>query len=366
MSTGSGRSKPLPAPTGLPSIEMAVSGRDAASARPNSEPVRNVLRTLIFYDLFGCPLRIEELALRTFGGLPERWRADAQAMIASDPLLSRHVTVARGYAFLRTVTPDFDRWAAADRSRSDAIRRYAKWVRLMCRIPFVRMVAVTGSLAFPMPSGTPDCDLFVVTSRDRLWIAVAMSRFVFFRILPRLRLIRYGEICPNYMIDDLSSIEPNGDLFDSMQLAAMHRVVGRARYLELVANNKGRRRFFPHWQPPAPLLESPVRMPPGEVQRLLELVLRPLPLDGINRWLFRRLSDRFIASRGHRDEARGAAATAAHFSSSWIRQVFNLAPSSFDFTLHKFKAHDGRKIELLARFEEALRNHPASASIPLA
>lgn len=333
------------------------------------EAARNVLRTLIFYDLFGSPVLLDELPQRTIGGLPEEWLANPRAKIEADPILSQYVTVARGYVFLRTAPAEFDRWEAAERTRWQCLRRYENWVRVFCRIPFVRMIAVTGSLSFPMPPKKPDCDLFVVAARNRLWIVAALSRLLFLRILPKLRLVKYGEICVNYMVDEDAPNTSSEDLFDSMQMAAMNLVAGQEAYDRLVTSHRGLKRFFPHWFAkggPAPLFDHTFRSPPRLMRRLAELALWPLPLDRLNRWLYRRLSRRFTLARQRAASDRTPDRPLGQLSTAWVRQAFDLSGELFRFSLQEFKAHGNQKLELLTRYDEALRNHPAAASIDLA
>ena len=327
----------------------------------STEAARNVLRTLIFYDLFGCPLRIDELPQRTIGGLPDAWVANPRTRIEADPVLARHVRIARGYVFLRTTQPRFEQWEQAERTRWQCVRRYEKWVRLFCRIPFVRMVAVTGSLSFPMPTKEPDCDLFIVAARNRLWLVVALSRLVFFRILPRLRLVKYGEVCPNYSIDESAVTRLAADLFDSLQVAAMNPVMGQEIHANLVRSHRGLRRYFPHWKPPAPLFTC--RSHPRIVRRLIEAMMEPLPLDWLNRRLFRALARRFAAARtcvnGTPED------TPRPISSPWILDAFDCDDKGIELSINACKVHGHGKRALLARYDRALRNHPASRVIDL-
>lgn len=334
--------------------------------RRRLEAACNVLRTLILYDLFGCPVRLDELPQRTIGGLPDEWVADPQAMIEVDPVLARHVRIARGYVFLRAARPHFDRWVEAERTRRKCIRRYEKWVRLFCRIPFVRMIAVTGSLSFPMPPHEPDCDLFVVTARNRLWIVVALSRLLFLRILPMLRLVKYGEICPNYSIEDRVDVASSEELFDTMQIAAMNPVLGREIYENLVTRHRGLRRHFPHWEPPAPLFDRTFGSPPYRVRRGLEGVGCPLPLDRLNRWLYRVLSRRFASGRPEAPVGGKTERFRRKPLNAWIRRSFSVENSCYRLSLRECKVHGNGKLALLARYDEALRNHPAAALVDLA
>jgi hypothetical protein len=98
-----------------------------------------------------------------------------------------------------------ERWAAA--------RAYG---HILAGLPFVRLVAVTGSLAMNNAEAGGDIDYMIITAAGRLWLCRAMTILVV-----RWAAQRGERLCPNYLIsqDNLESKPQN--LYNAHELAHM-------------------------------------------------------------------------------------------------------------------------------------------------
>ncbi len=85
-------------------------------------------------------------------------------------------------------------------------------------MPFVRMVALSGSLAHLNAEGSADLDLFVITAPHRVW-SVTVATVVLSKLLGwRKRL------CMNYVVSERAlAIEPQ-DLFSANQIIHLRPV----------------------------------------------------------------------------------------------------------------------------------------------
>ena len=72
-----------------------------------------------------------------------------------------------------------------------------KWGRRIGRIPFVRMVAVTGGLAVDSVADHDDIDYFIVVRPGRLWLTRLMII-----VLGRLADREDIELCPNFIVSN--------------------------------------------------------------------------------------------------------------------------------------------------------------------
>lgn len=88
--------------------------------------------------------------------------------------------------------------------------RAEKTAWLLQVVPFVRFIALTGSLAYGMVKESSDIDVFIITKKGRIWLARAWSTLLL-RLIGRYRTEkkRAGMICPNrYVTDDYLLIQP--------------------------------------------------------------------------------------------------------------------------------------------------------------
>lgn len=156
---------------------------------------RSVLLTAIYADLFDFPLTHDEVFERLIGrGFERRETSTSIERLSESYLLCQDGHI---------VLPGRSRLIPLREGRReraaylwDQAARYAQW---LARVPFVRMVAISGSLAVNNSNGSSDVDLFCVTDARRLWLArlviVPLSKLT--RLLPSLFPLY---LCPNYVL----------------------------------------------------------------------------------------------------------------------------------------------------------------------
>lgn len=107
-------------------------------------------------------------------------------------------------------------------ARAETMWRDAKrWGRRIGRLPFVRMVAVTGGLAVDSVADHDDIDYFIVTRPGRLWLTRAMV-LVLGRIAARDDL----DLCPNFIVADTELEMSEQTIYVARELAQMVTLVG--------------------------------------------------------------------------------------------------------------------------------------------
>jgi predicted nucleotidyltransferase len=235
------------------------------------EPIeRAIYATLAYADIFQYPLT--EVEIHRY--LIDYWatREVIHQTLVNSRFLQGKLFTRDGYYTLSGKQTNLQhrqkRQEVSDRMWPKAIR-YGKWI---ASLPFVRMVAVTGSLAMNNASSDADLDYLVVTRPGRLWLTRAMVV-----LLVRLAS-RWGDIvCPNYFIteDYLHFREHN--LFTAHEVVQMVPIAGLPVYRQIHQMNAWAQQYLPNanWQYaeiPAdnryrptvrPVLESILRLPPG-------------------------------------------------------------------------------------------------------
>jgi hypothetical protein len=169
---------------------------------------------------------------------------------------------------------------------SRPVWRRAHWYgRILSRLPFVRMVAVTGALAMDNIGDRPDIDFLVVTEAGRVWVCRRL-------IVGLVRLARLAgdDLCPNYIIADTKLDIDQRDLFTAHELAQMVPLSGARLYRSMLERNKWAREYLPvAFRVPFAVKEPKRRRLPG---RTVERFLRARPLDAWEAWEMKRLRGR--------------------------------------------------------------------------
>ena len=236
------------------------------------------LRSVIYASLFDYPLTLEQVhatlveVRADLASVESWWRDSAWLQATVEYRDGRYFPAGRG-DLLHTRT----RREALSR---DLLEREHRILSLVARMPFVRMVALSGSLAHLNAERSADLDLFVITTPGRVW-SVTLSVLVIARLLGwRQRM------CLNYVISERAmAIEP-GDLFSANQIIHLRPVVGHDVFEQFVNANPFVRRFYPNFdagqelpnslkpQVPSPKpLERALALGPGA---LLELMARAI------------------------------------------------------------------------------------------
>ena len=204
---------------------------------------RAILETLAYADVFDYPLTVEQIRrylVRTPATL-----AQVQEALASDAWLAgrveRHDELVCLPGRSAVVALRRERAAYAEALWRPA-RRLAWWV---AHLPFVRMVAVIGSLTMDnVRSAGDDIDLFIVTTPGRVWL----TRILVI-ILVRLAALARIDLCPNYLVSSRRLAMPPDDLFTAHELAQMIPLFGHDSYDDLLAANRWLADYLPNAEP---------------------------------------------------------------------------------------------------------------------
>jgi hypothetical protein len=232
-----------------------------------------IARSVIYASLFDYPLTLAQLH---------------HTLIESDQTLAEILAVYDGSARLQSIVHHRDGFffpagraeLIAERRRREArshrfLHQHETLLRLLCAIPFTRLVALSGSVAHLNLEPDGDLDLFIVTRGRRVW-TVTVALLVLTKILRRRRII-----CANFVLADSHLVLEPQDLFSANQLLHLKPLIGAEVLDAFLAANPFLTRFYPNAQaqrPDGSLLQGWTRGFFG-VKSLLELLLRvPAPL----------------------------------------------------------------------------------------
>ena len=198
-----------------------------------------VLRSVTYAALFDYPLTLAQLHASLIGV-----RADAETVAAwwhTSDFLQAVIEHQDGLYF-----PVGRRDLLSTRARRevlsrDLLDRDRQILSVVAAMPFVRMVALSGSLAHLNAERSADLDLFVITAPHRVW-SVTVSLLVIARLFGWRR-----RMCLNYVIsEDALRVEPP-DLFSANQIIHLRPILGHDVFTRFVGANPFVREIYPNF-----------------------------------------------------------------------------------------------------------------------
>jgi hypothetical protein len=208
--------------------------------KPTREQELAVLQSVVYASLFDYPLTLDQLHATLVGV-----RADPDTIAAwwaHSALLQSAVGHRDGWYF-----PAGRSDLVATRARREALSRKlldrdSGLLSLVAGMPFVRMVALSGSLAHLNAEGSADLDLFVITAPNRVW-SVTVAAVVLSKLLGwRKRL------CMNFVVSERAMKIAPEDLFSANQIIHLRPITGQSVFERFVGSNAFVRRFYPNFE----------------------------------------------------------------------------------------------------------------------
>jgi hypothetical protein len=230
-----------------------------------------IARSVLYAALFDYPLTLAQLH---------------HTLVESDQTQAEILAVYDGSAQLQAIVQHRDGFffpagrvdLIAERRRREArsrrfLHQHEALLRLICAIPFTRLVALSGSVAHLNLEPDGDLDLFIVTRGRRVW-TVTVALLLLTRLLRRRRII-----CANFVLADSHLVLEPQDLFTANQLLHLKPLIGADVLDAFLAANPFVTRYYPnaHARADTSLLHARTRL--LAVKSVLETILRvPAPL----------------------------------------------------------------------------------------
>lgn len=231
---------------------------------PTREQELAVLQAVVYASLFDYPLTIDQLHENLVGA-----RADARTVESwwhNSPLLQATVDYRSGWFF-----PAGRGELVFVRARREAISRALidrdrRILSLIARMPFVRMVALSGSLAHLNADAAADLDLFVITAPHRVW-SVTVATLALAKLLGCRK-----RVCVNYVVSERAMTIAPEDMFSANQIIHLRPITGHDTFARFVESNSFVRAWYPNFEFRKPQAASPRPLS----ERLLSLGAAPL------------------------------------------------------------------------------------------
>lgn len=199
---------------------------------------QNILKTLGYFDLFQYPLTGEEIY--TFNSAGVTHRAVNEAL--------EELTGSKSVFNIGEFFSLHNNYSLAERRRNGnqlatahliTARRVAKF---LYRFPYVKGIAVSGSLSKNFATDKTDIDFFIITTANRLWIARTCMHL--YKKITFLRG-RQNWFCMNYYVDENAMEIPEKNIFTAVEIITLLPMHGKECLDRFIEKNKWTDSFFP-------------------------------------------------------------------------------------------------------------------------
>lgn len=234
---------------------------------PTLEQEDAFIQAVLYASLFEYPLTVDQLRESLVGEVADeqmlvRWYEGSRRLQAA-------VDCHNGYFFPRGQIALLELRHQREALSRDLLEVLDRPLRFVTLMPFVRMVALSGSLAHLNATKDADLDLFVVTSRGRVW-GVTLTVLLLARLFGWRR-----RLCLNYVISERRlGVEPR-DLFTANQIIHLRPLLGETVYLKFLNANAFVRTVYPNFEPRRVTALEPRRVR-ALFERVLDLTVAPL------------------------------------------------------------------------------------------
>lgn len=262
-----------------------------------------VFKTVAYSDIFDYPLTFAQLH-RYLEGVPIS-AEKLQSLIDHDlPAQLRH---SDGYITLAHRAELIEKREARSALSQQIWPEARRYGRLLTKLPYVRMVAVTGSLAVDNSDPQGDIDYFIVTASGRLWLTRALVIAVV-----RLAARRGVQLCPNYLVSEDGLDTFQRTLYTAREMTQMVPLSGLSTYYHMRQLNSWTNRFLPN---AAGLPRQEIQGFPTRWQAVGESLLYNRLGTGLEQWEMRRKIRKLKTQEKPNSETR--------FSASHCKGHFN-------------------------------------------
>lgn len=302
-----------------------------ASERSDSNTLtleQAILQTVAYVDMYDFPLTVEEIHRYLIS--VKASLAEVKQTLETSRMVKSRLGRKGGYFYLDGRDEIVDIRQKRTQKSAKIWLHAMYYGRLISAIPYVSMVAVTGSLAVNNIDSKADIDYLIVTDVGRLWLCRAMVI-----LLVRQAARRGIALCPNYFLSERALSFAERNLYSAHEIVQMVPISGMKVYQQLLEANRWVSVFLPNSTGgPLPMNNQIKSLPPSirGARWLGEIALRTPPGAWLEQWEMKR--------KIHRFSQESAAVEVSGEGHGWVSE----AAFSADYCKGHFDDHGQRTL----------------------
>lgn len=304
----------------------------------------DILSALAYFDLFGYPLKKDEI----FSFLPGSYSLGSFNG-ALTGLVNRSIVFAlEDFYSLRSDLQLLYRRKQGNKKAWELILKAKKIACFLSKFPYVRGVGVSGSLSKEFADDKSDIDFFIITRKDRLWIARTIMHC--FKKLTFL-VNRQHCFCMNYYIDEAMLEIREKNVYTATEVVTLMPCEGRAAFNSFYAANSWTHSLLPNHSLKAGNIHDSRRSIP---QALVEAAFDNAAGDRLDAFLMNATSRRWSGKTKREKLNKRGIVMSMHATRHFAKPY----PGFFQDKL--LQLYTVKCEEIIQRYESSLHAHPSN------
>ena len=215
--------------------------------------------------------------------------------------------------------------------------------KFLSRFPFVRSIAVSGSLSKYYADKDTDIDFFIITASNRLWIARTCMH-----ILKKLSFLfgRQHYLCMNYYIDEKALEIQEKNIFTAMEIVTLLPMEGIQHFRKFIAANS----WIKNYLPAANIANNAEDLRASLLRSFCEAIFIPPIAEAMDNWFMTVTARRW----GRKTAKNGPSKALRHIGMSTSKHFSKPDPRNFQLEL--LREYENR-VKRLVAFNEHVPVH---------
>lgn len=199
----------------------------------------NILAALAYFDMFNYPLTNTEIYLF----LKNRCDIDDFRDALNSLIFDGAVYQFDNFYSLKNDPSLIDRRRQGNKKAAELIKIAGRVSNWLIRFPYVRGIAISGSLSKNFADENSDIDLFIITAPNRLWIARTLMHA--FKKLTYL-INKQDYFCMNYYVDEQQLEIVEQTVYTAIEVMTLMPLQGDALFERFYHANRWTKNYLPN------------------------------------------------------------------------------------------------------------------------
>jgi hypothetical protein len=201
----------------------------------------SILKTVAYFDVFSYPLTADEIVFFLDQPVTEKEISNVlENLVQAGQLwqFNDFFTIKNEVAYA-TRRVKGNMLAIKYIKRARAVAKFLSW------FPYIKGIAISGSLSKNFADEDADLDFFIITTANRLWI-VRMLYAVLFKIATAAGIKNW--FCLNYFIDELDLEIKEHNIFTAVEVSTLIALKGEIIFKKFFVANDWVYRYLPNYE----------------------------------------------------------------------------------------------------------------------